>query len=117
MTLKYFNREEFTCKCGCGGNEIDGQLLEMLDKSRGIAKIPFIVSSGFRCENHPESVKNPNSSHIKGLAVDIKCVDSMTRAKIMDALVYVGFERFGLHKSFIHTDIDKGKASPVICLY
>ena len=28
---------------GCGGNEIDGELLEMLDKARGIAKIPFFI--------------------------------------------------------------------------
>jgi uncharacterized protein YcbK (DUF882 family) len=79
--------------------------------------LPFVISSGYRCENHPESKKNPTSSHIKGLAVDIKCTDSKTRAIIMDALGYVGFRRFGIAKSFIHVDIDNEKSNPVIWLY
>ena len=117
MTLKYFKRKEFTCKCGCNHNNINPELLVMLDEARGIAKLPFVISSGYRCENHPESKKNPTSSHIKGLAVDIKCSDSKSRAIILDALGFVGFRRFGLHNSFIHADIDESKANPVIWLY
>ena len=118
MGLEYFKKSEFTCKCGCGETVIDDELLYMLNKAREFAKIPFIISSGYRCENHPESKKNPTSSHIKGLAVDIKCEDSTTRAIMMDALVYAEFERYGLHKSFIHVDIDyNSKPSPVIWLY
>jgi len=118
MKLKHFKKSEFTCKCGCGETVINDDLLFMLDKARGFAKIPFKINSGYRCENHPESKKNPTSSHIKGLAVDIECKDSNTRAIMMDALVYAEFERFGLHKSFIHVDIDVlDKVSPVIWLY
>jgi len=106
MKFRHFKRSEFTCKCGCGENKISDNLLYALDKAREFAKIPFVVTSGYRCENHPESKKNPTSSHIKGLAVDIKCTDSNTRAIIMDALVFADFERLGLHKSFIHADID-----------
>ncbi len=117
MTLKYFKRKEFTCKCGCNHNNINPELLVMLDEARKMAKLPFVISSGYRCENHPESKKNPTSSHIKGLAVDIKCSDSKSRAIILDALGFVGFRRFGLHDSFIHADIDESKANPVIWLY
>lgn len=118
MKLNHFKNSEFTCKCGCGETVIDDELLYMLNKAREFAKIPFVISSGYRCENHPESKKNPTSSHIKGLAVDIKCEDSNTRAIMMDALVYAEFERYGLHKSFIHVDIDyNNKPSPVIWLY
>tara|TARA_R110002020_G_scaffold115817_1_gene265933 strand:- start:434 stop:802 length:369 start_codon:yes stop_codon:yes gene_type:complete len=118
MTLKHFKRSEFTCKCGCGQTVISDELLYCLDKAREFAKIPFVISSGYRCENHPESKKNPTSSHIKGLAVDIECKDSNSRAIMMDALVFAEFERFGLHKSFIHVDIDLyDKPSPVIWLY
>jgi len=118
MTLKHFKRSEFTCKCGCGETVISDELLESLDKAREFAKIPFVISSGYRCKNHPESKKNPTSSHIKGLAVDIKCEGSNTRAIMMDALVFADFERFGLHESFIHVDIDVyDKPSPVIWLY
>ena len=115
---KNFKKSEFTCKCGCGETVISDDLLYMLDKAREFAKKPFKINSGYRCKNHPESKKNPTSSHIKGLAVDIECKDSNTRAIMMDALVYADFERFGLHKSFIHVDIDVvDKVSPVICLY
>jgi zinc D-Ala-D-Ala carboxypeptidase len=118
VTLKHFKRSEFTCKCGCGETVISDDLLVSLDKAREFAKIPFVISSGYRCKDHPESKKNPTSSHIKGLAVDIKCTNSNTRAIMMDALVFADFERFGIHKSFIHVDIDVyDKPSPVIWLY
>ena len=117
VNLKYFKKSEFTCKCGCGETVISDDLLYSLDEAREFAKVPFVISSAYRCENHPESKKNPTSSHIKGLAVDIKCTDSKTRAIIMDALGYVGFRRFGIAKSFIHVDIDNEKPNPVIWLY
>tara|TARA_R100000329_G_C7615599_1_gene218544 strand:- start:1547 stop:1900 length:354 start_codon:yes stop_codon:yes gene_type:complete len=117
MPYKYFKLKEFACKCGCNHNNINKELLDMLEQARKMAKLPFVISSGYRCENHPESIKNPTSSHIKGLAVDIKCSDSKSRAIILDALGFVGFRRFGLHDSFIHADIDESKANPVIWLY
>ena len=51
------------------------------------------------------------------LAVDIKCTDSKSRAIIMDALVAFDFERFGISKDFIHTDIDGEKSTPRIWVY
>tara|TARA_R110002020_G_C15845761_1_gene735629 strand:+ start:31 stop:423 length:393 start_codon:yes stop_codon:yes gene_type:complete len=118
VKLKHFKKSEFTCKCGCGETVISDNLLVMLEKAREFSGRPFKINSGYRCKNHPESKKNPTSSHIKGLAVDIECKDSNTRAIMMDALVFAEFERFGLHKSFIHVDIDVlDKLSPVIWLY
>tara|TARA_R110002020_G_scaffold149428_3_gene325705 strand:- start:3570 stop:3923 length:354 start_codon:yes stop_codon:yes gene_type:complete len=117
MSLRYFNKKEFTCTCGCGDTVISDELLEMLDEARGFAKVPFKINSGYRCVNHIESKKNPNSAHIKGLAADISCKDSKTRAIMIDALGYVGFERMGLGNTFLHVDIDKKKPSPVIWLY
>ena len=120
MRYKYFKIKEFACKCGCGTNKIRPELIEMLDVARKIAKIPFVINSGYRCPKHPESLKNPASSHIEGLAVDIKCTDSKSRAIILDALGVVEFRRFGLHQSFIHTDLSDvygEKVAPVIWLY
>ena len=117
MQLKYFKKSEFTCKCGCGETVISDQLLQMLDDARKRAGIPFKITSGYRCPNHPESKKNPTSSHIKGLAADIKCSDSKTRAILIDALTCVEFYRIGISKSFIHVDIDEDKVSPVVWLY
>ncbi len=123
MELKYFKRSEFDCKCGCGGTIVSDKLLQLLDDAREFAKIPFVITSGYRCQKHHDDLTSrgyhtaKTSAHLKGLAVDIKCSDSKSRAIILDALGYVGFKRFGVAKSFIHTDIDSDKPSPVMWLY
>tara|TARA_R110000824_G_scaffold1834_4_gene9109 strand:+ start:589 stop:942 length:354 start_codon:yes stop_codon:yes gene_type:complete len=117
MTLKYFKKSEFACKCGCGVNKVSSELISLLDKARGKAGIPFKINSGYRCENHPLTKDNPTSSHALGLAADIKCTDSKSRAIMMDALVALDFERFGIGKSFIHADIDSEKPTPRIWVY
>ena len=45
--------------------------LAKLDEAREYANIPFIINSAYRGPEHPLSIKNPTSSHIKGLAVDM----------------------------------------------
>ena len=80
--------------------------LAKLDEAREFAGIPFIINSAYRSPSHPESIKNPTSSHIKGLAVDISAKDSITRFKVLDALIAVGFNRIGIAGTFIHVDLD-----------
>ena len=57
MKLKHFKKSEFTCKCGCGETVISDELLQMLDDARKHAGVPFKITSGYRCPNHPESKK------------------------------------------------------------
>ena len=59
----------------------------------------------------------PNSSHLRGLAVDIRANDSSTRYIVLNALISVGFNRIGVASSFIHVDDDKEKANNVIWTY
>ena len=91
--------------------------LAKLDEAREFANIPFIINSAYRSPSHPESIKNPTSSHIKGLAVDIKAKDSITRFKVLDALIAVGFNRIGITGTFIHVDLDLDKSQNVIWTY
>ena len=91
--------------------------LAKLDEAREFAGIPFIINSAYRSPSHPESIKNPTSSHIKGLAVDISAKDSITRFKILDALIAVGFNRIGIAGTFIHVDLDLDKSQNVIWTY
>jgi hypothetical protein len=83
--------------------------LAKLDEAREYANIPFIINSAYRSQEHPLSIKNPTSSHIKGLAVDIKANDSRQRFLILDALIAVGFNRIGIAGTFIHVDLDLDK--------
>ena len=120
--MKYFKLREFVCNC-CGKNKIDRTFLKVLESARAYSKnedgsdIPFIITSGYRCENHPESVKNPKSSHIKGLASDILVKSSRERAVILAALMNAGFSRFGIGHNFIHVDLDEDKTQGVIWTY
>ena len=93
------------------------QFLFVLDEAREFAGIPFVINSAYRSPTHPQSIKNPTSSHIKGLAVDIKATDSTTRFKIIEALLSVGFTRIGIADTFIHVDLDFDKTQDVIWTY
>lgn len=105
---KYFKEIEY---------KMDKSFLEKLDRAREFAGFPFFINSAYRSPEHPESIKNPTSSHIKGLAVDIRARDSRTRYLIIDALMHVGFNRIGIADTFIHVDDDKQKSSNVIWTY
>lgn len=105
---KYFKEVEY---------KMDVDFLAKLDKAREFAKVPFVINSAYRSPEHAESIKNPTSSHIKGLAVDIKATDSRTRYKVLNALMHVGFNRIGIADTFIHVDDDKDKSQKVIWTY
>ena len=105
---KYFKEVEY---------KMDVDFLVKLDKAREFAKVPFVINSAYRSPEHTESIKNPTSSHIKGLAVDIKTTDSRTRYKVLNALMHVGFNRIGIADTFIHVDDDKDKSQQVIWTY
>tara|TARA_R110000850_G_scaffold32622_3_gene89829 strand:+ start:350 stop:673 length:324 start_codon:yes stop_codon:yes gene_type:complete len=98
-------------------DNMDVNFLAKLDEAREYAEIPFIINSAYRSPSHPLSIKNPTSSHIKGLAVDISVKDSRQRFLILDALIAVGFSRIGIAGTFIHVDLDLDKSQNVIWTY
>lgn len=92
-------------------NEIIGlkpELVQVLDKAREIAGVPFKITSGYRTPEKNASIGGvQNSSHTKGLAVDLYCTDNFKRTKILTALYTVGTQLFiEICKSHIHVDID-----------
>jgi uncharacterized protein YcbK (DUF882 family) len=91
--------------------------LAKLDEAREYAGIPFVINSAYRSPTHPLSIKNPTSSHIKGLAVDISVTNSITRHLILNALRAVGFTRIGIAKTYIHVDLDFDKSQNVTWTY
>lgn len=119
--LKHFNFEEFDCPTleGSGLPTTDGgkmciNFLHKLDEARELAGVPFKITSGYRSPQHNLDVGGRvGSSHIKGIAVDIACVNSHQRQKILTALIQVGFKRIGIGKSFIHSDLDSDKPNAI----
>ena len=92
--------------------------LAKLDEAREIACIPFNINSAFRTpEKNAEVGGKINSSHLRGLAVDISATDSRTRFIILQSLIAAGFTRMGIADSFIHVDDDKEKSPNVAWTY
>lgn len=76
-----------------------------LDVAREKAGIPFVITSGYRCEAHNRAVGGVEmTAHTQGRAVDIKCSDGRSRAIIVKAGMQAGFTRIGVAKTFIHLD-------------
>ncbi len=117
--MRYFNYEEFDSPDIQGsGQMMDVDLLVMLDRVRELYNQPIIINSGYRTIRHNASVGGkPESSHLKGLAVDIACTNSTDRFRLYDILRLVGFNRIGVGKTFIHVDIDKDKSPNVYWVY
>jgi uncharacterized protein YcbK (DUF882 family) len=116
-----FHLDEFKCSC-CGKVEMETELIRKLQKARDYAKIPFYISSGYRCESHNKAVGGKSdSSHLKGLAADISINYTNRNAQrfvILDALLFgAGFRRVGVAERFIHVDIDTDKPQDVCWLY
>ena len=117
--MKYFEYEEFDSPDIQGSGQLmDTKLLNMIDEAREIYGKPIHVTSGYRTEAHNRKVGGvDSSSHLKGLAIDVACVRSDDRFKMLNALLEVGFNRIGIAGTFIHIDIDKNKSQNVIWTY
>lgn len=70
--IKHFKKSEFTCKCGCGLNNIQLEVVKIADEVREHFGNPAIVTSGTRCTKHNTEVGGvANSRHLKGKAIDM----------------------------------------------
>ena len=114
----YFKKEEFDCKCGCGTNNMNPEVMVMLFNARTYANMPFKINSGARCETHNKKEGgSATSSHLKGVAIDIGIKNSFERHQIFINLRNAGFKRFGIGKNFIHVDFDLDKVQNVMWDY
>jgi uncharacterized protein YcbK (DUF882 family) len=105
-----FSREEFACKCGCGFDTVDVELLSILQRVRDHFAVPVTITSGCRCPTHNRAVNGaPDSWHMKGRAADIQ-VHGVLAAVVADYLHVNYPDRFGIerHRSFTHFDTRSG---------
>jgi uncharacterized protein YcbK (DUF882 family) len=116
---QYFKFSEFDSPDEPGsGAKMEPVFLELLDKAREVANVPFKITSGFRTLEHNHRVGgSQNSSHLRGYAADIACNSSMQRYRILMALIKVGFKRIGIANGFIHVDCDPALPNEVIWRY
>ncbi len=91
-------------------------LVSRLDSARSLCGFPIVITSGLRTPGQNEAAGGvPDSSHVRGLAVDIQApVGKNEREKLIWALGRVGFRRVGLYDRHAHCDIDESKAQDVV---
>jgi uncharacterized protein YcbK (DUF882 family) len=66
-----FSRSEFACKCQCGFDTVDVELIAVLSALRS-ALGPTKINSGCRCHDHNRAVGGvKDSQHVLGRAADI----------------------------------------------
>ena len=122
--MRYFKLEEFESPDEPGtGCMMCPDFLELLDEARDYAGIPFVITSGFRTVDYNRELieqgfsASRNSSHLIGLAADIRVRNSSERWIILDALLEVGITRIGIGNGFIHADADPLKENHIIWTY
>ncbi len=112
LKTKFFKREEFACKCGCGFSAVDAELLEVIEDVRSFFDSPTSINSACRCEAHNKSVGGKSDSmHIKGMACDI-IVKDITNERVQDYLLekYPNSKGIGSYDNFTHVDVRPTKA-------
>ena len=117
--MKYFSISEFDSPDAPGsGNRMDRHYLEVLERIREEAGIAFRINSGYRTPAHNLAVNGgPNSSHLRGLAVDIQANTGRQKALIVRSAMLHGILRVGIGKTFVHIDADSTLPNPALWLY
>ena len=101
-----FNRAEFACKCGCGFDTIDAELIKVLQELRDYFCKSVTITSGCRCKTYSKAVGGTETSqHPKGRAADIIVKDTPSK----DVYKYLNEkypDQYGLgsYDDFTHID-------------
>lgn len=106
-----FKPDEFTCRCGCGSNEMDAQFIDKLQSIRNEINYPMLVTSGYRCPDYNQEVSStgPHGPHTTGKACDIAIAGNYTYRLLFAAfkagMTGIGIKQKGsIASRFIHLD-------------
>lgn len=102
----HFSRSEFACKCGCGFDTVDIDLINILEDVRKYFGSPVTINSGCRCSEYNEKIGGEkNSWHMKGRAADI-VVEDVEPDKVADYIESITYYNVGLgrYNTFTHVD-------------
>ena len=110
MLSDHFRRSEFRCKCGCGQDTVDAELIAILEKIRLQFGAPVHISSGNRCPEYNRSVGGAkNSQHLKSRAADIQ-VKGVDPHEVQDWIDEWHVGGMGRYESFTHIDTRNKRA-------
>lgn len=95
--------------------------MELMDSIRAMAGFPFVVTSAYRCPDHPiEAKKSAPGAHTTGKAIDI-AVKGHRALRLIELAQQAGIQRIGVNQKgngrFIHLDVCDDRPSPAIWSY
>lgn len=101
----YFSEKEFLrLTPSCALLDMSPSFMEALDKARNRAGIPFVLNCAYRSPEWDKTKgRSGYSYHCSGRAVDIRCLDSESRWRIIEACTYYGLS-VGIYGRFLHID-------------
>ena len=111
-STKNFDITEFACKCGCGENQIQQKVIDMVQKIRDRLGLPIRINSGYRCIKYNAEVNGvKGSKHTEGLAADLSCVSGssylfalIADMKARGELPELDYAILYIKKNFVHVD-------------
>jgi uncharacterized protein YcbK (DUF882 family) len=104
LVLPNFPAKEFMMGDKNVYDKMNESFLIKLQVLRDRCGFPLVINSSYRTPEYNKSVGgSPGSYHILGRAVDIKCLNSITRARIIKEALNMGLS-CGIYKSWIHVD-------------
>lgn len=111
--MEYFSDDELRCKCGCQRLVFCDNARSELNKIREALGVPMVISSAYRCEDHPvERAKLQGGStnvgaHSRGKAVDV-AISGDNAMRLVTIAYQHGVRRIGVKQKgaarFIHLD-------------
>ena len=120
----YFSQDEMRCQCGCGSDGMNPEFMEKLTSLRADWGQPMVITSGYRCTQHPiEAKKAKPGAHASGRAADI-AIQGEDAYKLLCVALGHGFTGIGIQQKgsgrFLHVDDlteDDGFPRPTIWSY
>lgn len=111
---KNFQKDEFRCQCGCGVNGISEDFIDVLQEIRNEFGAPMVISSGYRCHQHPlESAKPIPGEHTEGTCADVLVSHSAAFALLKAAINHPRVTGIGVKQKsvgrFLHIGIGPEK--------
>lgn len=112
----HIKQSEIDCKCklsGCQETIVNQRLVSVFESFRELAGMPIRITSGNRCLAHNKTIGgNPNSYHLKGMAMDIAVSFLLVNkfggwAEIKQALISCGasYVYYNKERGYIHLDV------------
>ena len=108
---KNFKDSEMACDC-CGEVKLDPHLFAILELVRLRFDSPVVITSGYRCPKHNESVGGAsNSQHLLGTASDI-VLKGVAPKDVYDFIdgIFPKTYGLGLYDTFVHIDVRQERA-------